>query len=205
MSIRLRKRKTASGSFSLYLDIYEGGKRSYEYLNMYVNPRDRITYKSSMSLAENIRSQRELQYRSSEHGLVNPSSKRLHFVTYYDSKIAGRPKAWKSMSHVLHSYAEKGMMLNAISPSWLEELQTHLKNRFSHNTAVTYYNKVKACLNLAYRDGLISDNPAKKINSLHHINTDRVSLTYEELVALSETPCKDAEVNRSLYRRTCYR
>ena len=36
--IRLRKRKTPNGLFSLYLDIYLNGKRSYEYLRLYLVP-----------------------------------------------------------------------------------------------------------------------------------------------------------------------
>ena len=36
--IRLRKRTTPTGNVSLYLDIYLNGKRSYEYLKMYLVP-----------------------------------------------------------------------------------------------------------------------------------------------------------------------
>ena len=36
--IRLRQRKTASGNITLYLDIYLNGKRSYEYLKLYLIP-----------------------------------------------------------------------------------------------------------------------------------------------------------------------
>ena len=36
--IRLRQRRTSSGSISLYLDNYLNGKRSYEYLKMYLVP-----------------------------------------------------------------------------------------------------------------------------------------------------------------------
>ena len=36
--IRLRQRRTSSGLISLYLDIYLNGKRSYEYLKMYLVP-----------------------------------------------------------------------------------------------------------------------------------------------------------------------
>lgn len=34
--IRLRQRKTSKGLTSLYLDIYLNGKRSYEYLKLYL-------------------------------------------------------------------------------------------------------------------------------------------------------------------------
>ena len=36
--IRLRMRKLKTGNTSLYLDIYMDGKRSYEYLNLYLVP-----------------------------------------------------------------------------------------------------------------------------------------------------------------------
>ena len=36
--IKLRKRLTSSGLTSLYLDIYIDGKRSYEYLKLYLVP-----------------------------------------------------------------------------------------------------------------------------------------------------------------------
>lgn len=40
--IRLRTKELANGSKSLYLDIYRNGKRTYEYLKMYILFRKRI-------------------------------------------------------------------------------------------------------------------------------------------------------------------
>ena len=40
--IRLRMKELANGNKSLYLDIYRDGKRTYEYLKMYLIP-ERIT------------------------------------------------------------------------------------------------------------------------------------------------------------------
>ena len=36
--IRLRMKSLSNGSKSLYLDIYRDGKRTYEYLKMYIIP-----------------------------------------------------------------------------------------------------------------------------------------------------------------------
>ena len=36
--IRLRQRKMPTGNVSLYLDIYLNGRRTYEYLKMYLVP-----------------------------------------------------------------------------------------------------------------------------------------------------------------------
>ena len=63
--IRLRKRKTPNGLFSLYLDIYLNGKRSYEYLRLYLVPEktreDKKKNKDTMQLAEAIRAKRVVE------------------------------------------------------------------------------------------------------------------------------------------------
>lgn len=57
--IRLRQRKTPNGLTSLYLDIYLNGKRSYEYLRLYLIPEktreDKKKNKETLQLAEAIR------------------------------------------------------------------------------------------------------------------------------------------------------
>ena len=54
--IRLRMRKLKTGNTSLYLDIYMDGKRSYEYLNLYLVPEktraDKEKNKETLKLAD---------------------------------------------------------------------------------------------------------------------------------------------------------
>ena len=56
--IRLRKRTTPTGNVSLYLDIYLNGKRSYEYLKMYLVPEktkaDKEKNRQTLQLAEAV-------------------------------------------------------------------------------------------------------------------------------------------------------
>ena len=56
--IRLRKRKTSTGRTSLYLDIYLNGKRSYEYLKLYLieekTKADREKNRQTMQLAASM-------------------------------------------------------------------------------------------------------------------------------------------------------
>ena len=57
--IKLRKRKMASGNFSLYLDIYHNGNRTYEYLKLYLIPevsrKAKAKNKETILLAEAIK------------------------------------------------------------------------------------------------------------------------------------------------------
>ena len=63
--IPLRKRKLASGNISLYLDIYIDGKRSYEWLNLYLVPEKTRAYKEknneTLKLADAVRAKRVIE------------------------------------------------------------------------------------------------------------------------------------------------
>ena len=70
--IRLRQRRTPSGLISLYLDIYLNGRRSYEYLKMYLVPEktraDREKNRETLKLADAIRAKRVIELRNGQYG-----------------------------------------------------------------------------------------------------------------------------------------
>lgn len=63
--IRLRMKDLADGSKSLYLDIYRNGKRTYEYLKMYIIPETnrnaRQQNETTMAAANAIKSKRIIE------------------------------------------------------------------------------------------------------------------------------------------------
>ena len=63
--VQLRTKKLKNGSESLYLDIYYNGKRTYEYLSLYLNPErtedDKKENRMTIQLAEKIRSVRSIE------------------------------------------------------------------------------------------------------------------------------------------------
>lgn len=90
--VRLREKKLQNGFNSLYLDIYQDGKRKYIFLKIYVkiNPQsqsDRRERKELLSLAENIRSQKELEIKHSEFGFISPRMKKINLFHYIENKI----------------------------------------------------------------------------------------------------------------------
>ena len=70
--VRLRQRKTPSGLISLYLDVYVDGRRSYEYLKMYLVPEktraDKEKNKQTLLLADAIRAKRVVELRNGKYG-----------------------------------------------------------------------------------------------------------------------------------------
>lgn len=80
--IRLRMKDLANGNKSLYLDIYRDGKRTYEYLKMYLIPETdnnaRVRNQTTMAAANAIKSKRIIQLTNGE--AVKPV-KRFFFWT----------------------------------------------------------------------------------------------------------------------------
>ena len=59
ITVKLRQRELPTGNTSLYLDIYSRGKRSYEYLKLYLIPEktraDKERNSETLKFAETIR------------------------------------------------------------------------------------------------------------------------------------------------------
>lgn len=71
--VRLRMKELANGNKSLYLDIYRNGKRTYEYLKMYLIPETdynaRRQNQATMAAANAIKSKRIIQLTNGEAGI----------------------------------------------------------------------------------------------------------------------------------------
>ena len=87
--IRLCQRRTSSGMISLYFDIYLNGKRSYEYLKMYLVPErtraDKEKNKQTLLLADAIRAKRVVELRNGQYGFQSQFASNTHFFDYYRS------------------------------------------------------------------------------------------------------------------------
>ena len=72
--VRMRFKKLANGSKSIYLDIYVDGKRSYEYLKLYILPELNANIKeqnrTTMAAAEKIKSPKA-ESKKTQHNIFN--------------------------------------------------------------------------------------------------------------------------------------
>ena len=94
MSVKLREKKVNKG-ISLYLDIYNNGKRSYEFLKIKLikpikNSSDRFENKELRRLAEQIRANREIEILNGNFGFSPEFKKHIDIVIYTKKVIADK-------------------------------------------------------------------------------------------------------------------
>ena len=217
--IRLRGRKTPTGLTSLYLDVYVDGRRSYEYLKLYLvqekTRSDKEKNRQTLQLAEAIRAKRVVELRNGQYGFRNKQSEKIRFFDYYrslcekrlGSESRGNWGNWFSCLHHLHGYERRTeITMSEITPKWVQGFKDYLDNdavawghdtrkrnkvrKLSRNSKVSYFNKLRACLNQAYEDGIIDKNPMRGIQGFKAEEGKRMYLTIEEVMVLARTECE---------------
>lgn len=186
--------------------------------------KDRIFYElnkeaneKNLVIAESIRQQRENALNKpeiySEHEkeqLRKKENGALNFVDYF-KKLANKRKAsnhdnWMSALNYLHSYTGGIWKFSDLNQSTLEDFKDFLlttkskrsdKLTLSQNSAVSYFNKVKATLKQAFVDGHLDIDLNSKIKPIKAEETRREFLTIEELNRLIQTPCNNDLMKRA--------
>lgn len=219
--IRLRQRKTASGNITLYLDIYLNGKRSYEYLKLYLIPETNRKAKEknreTLQLAEAIRSKRVVELQNGEYGFNAAYKLDTNFLDYYRAmceKRHGNPESrgnwgnWYSCLKHLERYCKSHMTFKDVTPEWIIGFREYLDKTarcrdkrkiitteevtkpLSQNSKVSYFNKLRACINQAFEDRIMPHNPIRGVEGFKQAETERCYLTLKEVKAMAAAQCK---------------
>lgn len=217
--IRLRRRVTPSGHESLYLDIYLDGRRSYEYLKLYLVPErtraDKEANRQTLQLAEAVRAKRLVELRNGQFGFQRQAAADIRFFDYYrmlcERRISTESRDnwgnWRSCLHHLKKYERRESITFAdITPAWIKGFKDYLENDakawehdvrerrkdapLSRNSKMCYFNKLRACINSAYNEGIISVNPLRGIAGFKAEDATRMYLTVDEVRQLAATECK---------------
>ena len=225
-SIKLRKRKLPTGNTTLYLDIYRNGKREYEYLKLYLIPEksraDKDKNRETLKLAEAIKAKRTVELQNHEYGFKNDYADETKFFDYYrmmcQSRLGTESKGnwgnWRSCLKHLEGYeSNKNITFADITPKWVQGFKEYLEkeafawgcdNRerikdkpLSRNSKLSYFNKLRACLNQAFEDRIISRNPIIGIDNFKAEEGTRMYLTFEEVKLLVQTECEYPNIKRA--------
>lgn len=216
--VRLRERELSNGNKSLYLDIYRNGKREREFLKLYLikekDAVDREKNRQTLATARAIQSDRQIKLQNGEYDFTRQYSPETPFLPYYRKMCEdrlGSPGNWgnrRSCLKFLEMYCDENTTFKDIDKEWIEGFKdflehvakdTHKRSRstesdlfvgLSQNSKVSYFNKLRACINDAFNKGIIPRNPLVGVEGFKTADVEREYLTLDELQKLIDTPCK---------------
>ena len=206
-SVTLRQRVMPSGNISLYLDIYTGGFRHYEYLRLYLSPnkKNKELNRQTMALAEAICAQRLVELRTGQYGFETREDVALldYVQNIVDNKKGSTQRRYIAILSILQAQCRPTMMLSDITPAWFTSFLNYIsKQGYAPNTMAVYVATMRYIINQAHREGLLPTNPIANIKGVGYEETERTYLTTDEVKRLVETPC-DNEVTKRAFLFGC--
>jgi integrase len=193
-----------------------------EFLGLYIfdkpkTPIDKQHNAETLLISESIRQKRENFlnkpeiYSEYEKEQLRKKEKGEKCFVEYFTKLANKRKAsnydnWISALNYLNDFTKGKLKFADLNEKLFEEFKEYLlttkskksdKTTLSQNSAVSYFNKVKATLKQAYKDGILQSDLNAKISPIKTVETRRGHLTIEELNTLVKTPCNNDLLKRS--------
>ncbi|EOV0863370.1 site-specific integrase [Vibrio parahaemolyticus] len=194
-------------------------KREYEALDLFIydkpkTPAQRKHNKEHLLLAETIKSKRLVEWQSQKHGFEDRTKRSASFISYFQRQIDIKEQTSSTSNHSIWLSARKHLLLycgkhdlsfDELDKDWLDGFKYYLTNEaktksdtpLSRNTQSSYFNKVRAAINEAHREGIIRDNPLSQVTSIKAKTTKRVYLTLDEVNALAQTECRYPVLKRA--------
>jgi integrase len=193
-----------------------------EFLGLYLfdkskNPIDKQHNKETLQLAEQIRQKRENHLNKPEiytgyerEQLKIKEQGEQNFVQYFKS-LADKRKAsnhdnWVSAYNYFETFTKGNLKFADLNEKFCNEFKEYLlatksnkssKTTLAQNSAVSYFNKLKATLKQAYKDGYLPSDLNAKIEPIKQAETRRNFLTIEELNSLAKTECNNPLLKRA--------
>ena len=219
--IRIRFKQLANGNQSIYLDCYRDGKRSYEFLKLYIVPETdeatRLQNQNTMQAAMAIKSQRLIDMANDEAGITKVSQRSkmllIDWMRYYSGqkKKNGQSDAFskqidKAIRHLLLYKGDKVTMREVDKAYCMGFLDYLNALNMANVTTAGYFRCLNCALNLAVKEEILPYNPITKINSDQRIKipeSTREYLTVDEVKTLIAADCIN-EATKRAYLFSCF-
>lgn len=219
--IRLRFKELANGNKSIYLDIYRDGKRSYEFLKLYLIPEvdesSRLQNSNTLQAANAIKAQRVIELTNSEAGVIKSSSRsKMLLIDWMKSYSNDKLKNGQSESFhfivneaIRHLMAYKGESTTlkdvdkAFCVGFIKYLKTAKKRNgevITESTAAIYFSCFNFAMNNAVKMGVITHNPIKNLSPKERLKLEpskREYLTIDEVKILISSDCPNESVKKA--------
>lgn len=185
---------------------------------------DREQNRETLATAQAIKAKRQIELQNGEYSFTKQFKEDTPFLDYYRSMMESRGNNpdtkgnygnWKSCLHYLELYCDETTTFTDITPEFIigfknyldaaekdtvkrkQGFQSHIFEPLSQNTKVSYFNKLRACINQAFEERIISHNPLRGIQGFKVEDVQRDYLTFEEVKMLVATPCPSPILKRA--------
>lgn len=207
--VRLREKELANGVRSLYLDIYVNGKRSYEFLKLYLipetNPQTKVQNENTMRAANTIKLNRILEITNNKAGLKNTSIRAKMLLkdwmeTFRQAQEQKGVKDQKLIHNTVHALTAYNInvAMRDVNRDYIIGLTNFLRNdyrsprgkKLKDYSVINYLGCLRNALNMAVREDVIADNPIMKLSAQDKVKapeSQREYLTVEEVQQLEAT------------------
>jgi integrase len=162
------------------------------------------------NLAENIRAQRQLDIQNRKYGFKSDKDRSGNFVEYFKAYTRSKQKTLSDNMAMAYRYFVAFIGHDVTFYETDEFLITDYRNfllsgpgisrrgtPISKNTAVSYFAKLRTCLQRAYKQKLITDDLFSLVDAISPKETYREQLEIEEFQLLANTPVKETLIKRA--------
>ena len=207
--VRLREKELANGVRSLYLDIYVNGRRSYEFLKLYLipetNPQAKVQNENTMRAANTIKLNRILEITNNKAGLKNTSIRAKTLLkdwmeTFRQAQEQKGVKDQKLIHNTVHALTAYNInvAMRDVNRDYIIGLTNFLRNdyrsprgkKLKDYSVINYLGCLRNALNMAVREDVIAENPIMKLSAQDKVKapeSQREFLTIEEVQQLEAT------------------
>ena len=214
IKVTLREKPISGNRKSLYLDFYpaiqhpDTGKQTRrEFLGLYIIDKPKGTIekdqnKETLGLADGIRSKRQLAVQNGQYGFLSNEKQNADFIEYFkdlmDKRKGSNYDNWVSASNYIEKFTGGKLRFADLNENWCNSFKEYLlkvpsirsgKTTLSQNSVVSYFNKLKATLKQAYKEGYLLTDLNARVEAVKQAETERAYLTLEELQLLVNTDC----------------
>jgi integrase len=182
-----------------------------------LTPIEKQHNKETLQLAEQIRQKKENHlnkpeiytgYEKEQLKIKEQGEKNFveYFKTLADKRKASNHDNWVSAYNYFEIFTKGNLKFADLNEKFCNEFKEYLlttksnkssKTTLAQNSAVSYFNKLKATLKQAYKDGYLSNDLNSKIETIKQAETRRNFLTIEELNSLVKTECNNPLLKRA--------
>ena len=178
---------------------------------------DKEKNKKTLKLADAVREKKIIELHDGRFGFEGAYRLDTNFLDYYrmlcekrhqNPESLGNWGNWYSALKHLERYCRPNITFRDVTPEFVQGFKDYLdrtarvrdkrkkaittedQKPLSNASKVSYFNKLRACINQAFEDRIIPHNPLRGIEGFKLEERERVYLTLDEVKAMAATECK---------------